>query len=1619
MYFLVSKHTLPNQTEIMSGGRRSRGAAGLVGPLDTDRRVVRSRTGLANVIDHPVQAAAGVATSGRMVTRSQSSSSSSSSSSAAPIIQQGAVDIVAANELQNGIAVPGGGGISADLSQVGTRAPGVNQRNQVQYRSATGSEEPHGFLVQGGVLAAALTDPLDVVPDIEEQFAFREDIQAKIARLEQIAINWPLGYALENTNLIRGISVREIRDVLSRAGINLKQVYVSGSGWDLTGGYTQSNRTAPNALRNTGFITYRPVTIGLYCLDELDYPDRLDASRNLDTLQDYVTYLREEVISQESRVDSWVLFDNIRIVRRNVYNIASALDGPENNFPQFQRRIAGFDRLFTWDSETPFCGSAVSGEQEDQSVYRLFVPGGQKNCVLAAFKWALYKYKVDHVLYYYSEMAVSNPALREDMLFQECEALVDTLFEDFKKIALNCRLQTNPSLVRQRGTEVAMRKFVRDFNDKTRHGYSPNLLNKFIDYVFVQERIVLNVSRWKSYRNGALSPNRVSTTAINSVIRASTFLREPPPIVLQLIQIDINGRIVGDDSPVEKGEDSLIDCAETKPNDVSMLIHAAAIYPTPASSQLVSILKSDYLKNAIKNTVDTFLKIADSNVLDSVSASRVRELIVEQNERSEQLRTILKDSFENQQKDSNDSIPKLAGPLNGESVEGGVDDVVMGDAECEEESEIVLRLPEGVRPGIRLLVYDIETVENMRGIQDELVYEPLRKPVPPNLPNTADVNWYTIPEAHIPYTVQWALIDEAESDPPINHSIGVRIEWGSGKLGKCVDDFLDAVKECGERLAVRKFYAYAHNGCGFDAYLIKACNTKYPLKRILVTPRGILSLSIQLGAGCEIIFRDTKVFFASRLSELCAVFKVPTQYCKTDFPITRIHARNCFDPYVIDAVKEYMENDVYSLAYIVCGINNVIRKTSELAENVLKMGKLIKGHNPAYGDAVPPIAQFVTLMSAVKRYQKQLFFIKYQMPSPIPVDIPSLRKWIQYATVGGRVTPYWKAYKSALFYRIVKTFCTNTHCTKELLQNCHKEMLDNDRYCQVWDVTSLYPYAMTEYPMPCLASNPICYLKPEECMERVNALECSLCEEQWRLCEDHRPGGDKCLSQLGFAFIIIKNLQPPRVEGCSGGDDDKEAICLLNIIPRKLEKGAGLVYSHQTQEQLKGYHNNSTSISFPDHACYTFYDIYWMKRAKYTFDVVGGILFDTSFAFREYTNTLFTQRIHAKEEEKRLNLPKSLSTFYKLICNGGYGINAQQDICETMILVDDGVNEAKLRADHKISPDERIVNNCHSHQTPTLQWILKLEKVPGSCEYYSPQSPNQIGAAVTAISRHHMNLAMFNLCTDGQLVGYTDTDSMALHAKGIRKHFTNKSMYNESANAPLGTYKNDHETGKNELIFLSLFITKKVKLHITIDADGELRFYPTFKGYNPSAVDPITGEKVPLWKIEQLKVLAIVEAFFSGEMGGVTQTEFKRSLANGVTIIKDSKFSASMEAFTGSNGKGSFIKEIDGTGDFVEVLVPHGSKFPNEKVEHWFFRDVENNPHCPKENVQNPSSRVDAWKDLGLTIEVVTELVLKFYEKYENELTEAQHNPNSVEISFDKVFDNAPKIKPEDYFWRQ
>lgn len=1381
------------------------------------------------------------------------------------------------------------------------------------------------------------------------------------------ALSTPPGSTLEDSYPfdIRAYSIHEIKAMVVEAGRDPKEFYLTCQCYEIEA-VQYGARLEGIENRNNRAIDK---SINSLCLGDVEIADptllALDNTSNFASFQSVVDAVKDQLLvtNAGSTLAAHYIIGNFTLSRRMPF--------PGEPEPAF--RTASFERLVpydiilnsTWKHHAHFTHSIFAPPVV--LPLQVYIPGGARERM---YPFEFMGEEPD------SELLPQSNCIF-DVIFHACDSttifseynsghhLYNTFFQDW--------LQQR--IVKKKGADTVpntpqyykiVRSLKKNWLNMTCCGLSPELVRRVVLWFYEKFRVGVDIRGLDAQQDeGVLVPPRVDklkSIGVYQAISPSSPAFNHEDLIHRVLVLQVTR--AGD----------LAKCARKSVSNCpgDNLLHAVGITPYPwdmggFTSTTPLDLKSGLARclELLKRAVElALLKTQPFSIGLFTNADEMKALCDIQLKRCErQQRAIVKkvsaDIHHSQPRESHPTTPV---PSSSSSSSSSVSQPYHGGS-------------------YGLMVYDMETVDNVRGLQHK-VWEPFRTTFTPHAADcfTSESDralfekiqrqMFSLLETQIPYCVQWGLINKAfdpnksmDSTPIYRDS--ARIEWGGNLLGKCVDDFFTNAAVLCSSFQIKIVYCYAHNGARFDALLMKTFIHSHKIKDILITPRGILSMKVIVkvphrpGSTVTFILRDTMAFFGQSLSLLCKTFGVPDRFAKTDFPITKVNMRNYDDKYLREMLMPYVRNDVYSLSFIVLAIDKILGSVVadfEAPHPMSVEGCAESNGNYCYRVAFkPPIARFMTLMSVVKFQQKHLFYDQKILHSLCALDLPALRNILNYANVGGRVQAFWRSYVSKFARPLLEDFVLYGNSPSPNRRALYDQLSCGMNYLIVQDVTSLYPYVMATYPQP---TGTFRYLTPDEAETILAELDCARCIEGGRICSAHASGGELDLCRIGFAVIGVEELTPP----------PKESDNLLNICPRKvvdLNGPSGLLYSHETDEQ---YNHRCPGKNIPACQMYTMYDLLWFRKCGWSFKIVhGGIVFQCSYVFQKFINDLYLRRNEAKEREKRENLPKCESTFWKNDYNGHYGVECQKDIHERHIIADEPTSqvymengedmeeedhgddgnvkesfEKKLRA-KRVTPDEEIVRNTHTHKMNNGQWLIRLKKSKYAFSEYAQQSPNQIGACVTSTARHHMNLILWK---HYRQCGYTDTDSLGNLANLVQE-LTDNPAYagtvDESTTPALGSYKNDHES-PGAKVFMSFFLGKKIKLHWVIDSNMNIEPHATFKGYNPSRLNNV-GDELRSEVLQYMRVSALGEIFYRGSVGGLVQTEFQRQISRGVIIDRNSAFSTSLEASYGHHD-GVVFDRLE-NGDLIERLIPRGKtnytgKLPFNSSETFYpFYDVD------------------------------------------------------------------------------
>lgn len=1163
-----------------------------------------------------------------------------------------------------------------------------------------------------------------------------------------------------------------------------------------------------------------------------------------------------------------------------------------------------------------------------QNVFQIYYPSGQeKNCFEASIQWAMVRQMLQSGNY------------GEDVSYIESEVRKKWIF-----------IMTSVASKSKKTLE----QYYRDY---LKAGYPTKEMKKIAHAVFEHTGYI--VETWYKRRrappqNGSwenIIKLDLSTIATSSSSSSEIVVDQSKRITLYQCKDD--GRVRDDSSAasnISDVENSLFE-NQADSGDLGIMLHCIAIYPSPLCflpdrrPQIGAIRQS--LITAINDKGLEYMlemyrrqkyweDITMDNILSLVNAQLQRY-------RNHETKTLIFAPSDSKKK-------RIEPPTSSSSTSG--------DSGGRKKSVTAQRCEKNdINPIYFVFAYDLETISNVSEIQESMVYEPFRRILPSNFEKNASE--YEPHESQIPFSCQWVAVnvsdrgtylcrkthEKAKTGEPISISTyspdpdsenqefflcSPRTEYASNSvasLGKCVEEMLVNIAEYTHSRGGEQAFCFAHNGAHFDAYIVLQFQ-RFEIRNILKTSRGVMTVSLRVPITMTgdlinydykvndletpkitLILRDTMLQVPGSLAKLCKGFNVPKEYCKLDFPIAKINHNNFNSPHLRKLIMEYGENDVRALGVIIVRINDLIGGSQWKPAKVTSLK--------------PPVTQFVTCMGMI-RESTRLHFKKHlpENHHPKAIDIPALRTWLQNATIGGRVNAYAKTYISPFTGQILKSYLEKD---TEALRSIYSKMMTTKQCMQVLDFTSLYPFAMDSCPMP---TGRIFCCGPLQCEEDINRVHCADCDNLMSLCVKHRLFESTCNNQdiRPFTIVIVKNLKM---------GEQQRSNSIRNMCPRKsflssTDKSVSLLYSLENNEEFSERSLGREKLH--ETQSFTNIDLYWMRRQGYSFEIVGGFGFRVTSVYNLFIGPAFRDRIQAKKDGNKL-----LSDFLKLNYNGSFGITTQQDItdCYFPVRVDDSIRDrdprdpiVRKRIVEALSKQGSISNaglsvteelTGEAVYLPNKQALYQKRKKEHLAEYFADQSPMQIGAAVLAWSRHIANLVMFNNHELDQT--YTDTDSICISEHAIQSSPQLQNMIVNSDDAPLGSLKNDHaeNNGTEPRVFCSLIGAKKVKCHITLNKEGEVRIFNTFKGLNVSnhvenkTFEPGYAEKISTQTLFYLNVDAT-------SVPPVIVQSWKRNLGFGVSISNHLQ-TLSPDTYLESCVGTSVFNLPHG---FVEYFIPNG-----------------------------------------------------------------------------------------------
>ena len=1222
-------------------------------------------------------------------------------------------------------------------------------------------------------------------------------------------------------------------------------------------------------------------------------------------------------------------------------------------------RTAGMRQVLLEDHFGEFQHRVVT-----QSMFtKYFVPGGIRNCFLASIRWAYVESCRDEVTTRNLENMES--AQDSDML------TTSGSFEEFDEQASYLRIDTIIERVLNRRSKQKDSSDIRDYMKRYKNGFPTSELTQICALLYFEYGI--DVFYWRIDQAGVFY----------NIANFSKDFVDPPPRKLILFQLDDQGRVMNVQKAKREIEEEVL-ATGLEDGSLGHMTHAISVYPPPPYFSSEPLNLNDRITR--KRFVEA-LDIKTSAYIQSVyeklnydgdinyeSLYRLVQFQLHRY-RLKETKTLIFD------------LPSFS-PHQPESKRlcfGARDDNI-----SKKSSIIIEKMNEREYPRIWTFAYDLETVRNKADIQ-HLVYQPFRKEVP-------DIAFYDLQDCQIPFSFQYIGVNVDDTGNFFRRKINDGIKplvYPCGHplyecyltekpttvygehflLGECIEEALCQIANYVHGYQGEQVHLFAVNGSKFDS-LITILYHRFEMTHILKTARGVLTVTLRVpivkpshenydyatdpNPKVTIKLRDISLLVPGSLARLCKGFDVPKEYCKLDFPIQMVNATNCYEPRIREACGAYGENDVMALGWI-------IRKINELIGNSVWNPCEVRSDRP-------PITQFVTCMGMIRKSTKSHFDKNLpQSLQPKAIDIPALRTWLIQSAIGGRVTAYAKTYASKLTNDILRAAVEKN---KVKLQELYVLMMEQKQCMQCLDVTSLYPFVMDSCPLPMGGLHSI---DAPTCLRHIDMIHCDTCDEMRQLCPTHRYRyGTNDHNLRPFSIILVKNI---KFEGSS-----RQNLCPRKSYSNSTGKSLGLLYSIEDNTEYKARLEDKETLN--DVASYSNIDLYWMRRQGFTFEIIGGFSFSTLMIYNTFIGPAFQLRIEAKKAGNKL-----LSDFMKLNYNGSYGITIQQDINDSFFLakIDKSLHNRDPR-DPEVRNAIYRVSQCYQNREglicseeltgeasyfPNGQGCFQKRKKEHLAEYFSEQSPMQIGSAILSYARHVGNLILFN--KDVHDYSYTDTDSFTIGESAIDSDPGLKAMIMNRDDAPLGSLKNDHaeNNGTEPRIFLSLIGAKKVKGHFTLNKEGEVQIFNTFKGLHVSC--DIDDKKINPAYADYITTKVLLDINIRNGSDPVIVQSWKRNLQHGVAISNHIQVLDTNTYFDDHMG----VRTLERPHGFMEYFVPFGG----DKIQD----DFEFNKVITKEDGTKDYTRprdIETFYDR----EILEKFISAYYEGCDQE-----YNPGTEE----------------------
>ena len=601
----------------------------------------------------------------------------------------------------------------------------------------------------------------------------------------------------------------------------------------------------------------------------------------------------------------------------------------------------------------------------------------------------------------------------------------------------------------------------------------------------------------------------------------------------------------------------------------------------------------------------------------------------------------------------------------------------------------------------------------------------------------------------------------------------------------CINEMLDHVlsfkgepKKLKKKIVEYNLYLIAHNGSGFDSYVVLNNLPQWrSVVKLIKNGAGIISLKVFNGYVDPIKkipqyvhFRCGRVLINKSLRKIGESYKLQESLLKKELEHDEIY-KDTWEEKENEWLP-YLKNDVLSTAFC-------------YARYTMGMEELTN-----FG-----MKNSLTLPSLANKYFNSL---RDENDKPIyTYTDPFMRNFVRKSIKGGRCNAFNQHYKSEI--------------SDEVFNIISKELNVNGNIC---DILEKFFKFLNKYEKQYAKEFDSKYddcrdINQKEKEKYVNKkLNMLYTSTMW----DEKSVYPKI--ETGFAFKPHMNdvyVEAVNNQTCNE-DGDESAILTI-----KYHNPPDLIFQHlPIKEKDKKIEVNRMRNGFIVDTLTSVHICEIVKIGGRVVEIYEGVIYRENFKvspFRKVIEKLFALRQQYKDEKNDL-----MQGLVKLIMNSLYGVQIRKDINESYYCKSENWMKTEF--------DENVLDYW---KLPNGNYIVKMKKDDGlddDCDIKNTLR-SVLGAFILSNSKRIMNnfIREINGFYNNSIY-YGDTDSLY-----IEKKYWDVLDKANLVGEDLCQGKNDYKTGG---IFYGLFLAPKIKYCLTIDDYGIIQEHKTFKGFNDS-----------------------------------------------------------------------------------------------------------------------------------------------------------------------------------------